>query len=523
MKSLRTVLLWTLGGLAAVLTGALIWSAVFLDLNDYSEGIAERIEQQTGLKFSLKGPLHLDFRYQEGKGLFADLGVEDAYLKTIVGMPGPQHARVRKLTLSLSVMELPRLMRGDLFEGAGRFSVTDLDLVPLATGLGLDAQSFDDSGFRAMTAQGEYQMGSTFASINSFKIAGPTTEINGDLRLQDLHQDARIEFALSSASLNLDEIVSEEYRGPLDAFEWLSLSPLLASGISARGVVQIGRFQAGGLVLRNLNIPIYSEGGAVVASPVTGDLYGGTMRIDTVAHTAGADLDFRTKQVFLQVEAGELLQDLGLTHMLRGRADFTAIVAFSGAEYLERIQSARGVVTLTAKKGQVRGFDIASLLDRLSQSNLQSGGDWLGENAYTPLENITATLRLEDAQLVNDNLAFRAGGLEVAGQGGLTLEDQLVDYRLSLELNQPEVVTLLPPPFNSAGLVLPIRVTGRWDNPEIMIDMPTLIQMQLQRAMGVKSTLQPPSADPQATALAKVLEAELSERLNQFASGRVMQ
>jgi len=49
MKSLRTVLLWTLGGLAAVLTGALIWSAVFLDLNDYSEGIAERIEQQTGL------------------------------------------------------------------------------------------------------------------------------------------------------------------------------------------------------------------------------------------------------------------------------------------------------------------------------------------------------------------------------------------------------------------------------------------------------------------------------------------
>ena len=114
MKSLRTVLLWTLGGLAAVLTGALIWSAVFLDLNDYSEGIAERIEQQTGLKFSLKGPLHLDFRYQEGKGLFADLGVEDAYLKTIVGMPGPQHARVRKLTLSLSVMELPRLMRGDL-------------------------------------------------------------------------------------------------------------------------------------------------------------------------------------------------------------------------------------------------------------------------------------------------------------------------------------------------------------------------------------------------------------------------
>ena len=98
-----------------------------------------------------------------------------------------------------------------------------------------------------------------------------------------------------------------------------------------------------------------------------------------------------------------------------------------------------------------------------------------------------------------------------------------MDYRLSLELDQPEVVTLLLPPFNSVGIALPIRVTGRWDNPGIMIDMPALIQMQLQRAMGIKSTLEPPSADTQAKALAETLEAELSERLNQFASGEAIQ
>ena len=135
MKSLRPLLLWTFGGLAALLAGALIWSAAFLDPNDYTERIAERIEQQTGLKFALEGPLRLDFRFQQGEGLFADLGVEDAYLNAIVGIPGSQHARVRKFTLSLSVMELPRLMRGDLFEGAGRFNVTDLDLVLLGSDL----------------------------------------------------------------------------------------------------------------------------------------------------------------------------------------------------------------------------------------------------------------------------------------------------------------------------------------------------------------------------------------------------
>ena len=124
---------------------------------------------------------------------------------------------------------------------------------------------------------------------------------------------------------------------------------------------------------------------------------------------------------------------------------------------------------------------------------------------------------------MNDNLAFRAGGLEVVGQGNLSLETELADYRLSLELDRPEIVNLLPPPFNSVGLVLPMRVTGRWDNPGIMIDMPALIQMQFQRAMGIENHLTSPSVDTQAKVLGEILEAELSVRLNQLAPGEVAQ
>ena len=260
-----------------------------------------------------------------------------------------------------------------------------------------------------------------------------------------------------------------------------------------------------------------------MASPVTADLYDGAMRIDTVAQVVGQELDFMTRQAFSEVAAGKMIEDLGLTGMLRGKADLNAIVAFSGAEYLERVRSARGVVTLEAKAGQIRGLDIVSLLDQLAQSDLSSGGDWSGESSHTELENIAATLRLENSRLVNDNLAFRAGDLEVVGQGNLSLETELVDYRLSLDLDRPEIVTLLPPPFDSVGLVLPLRVTGRWDNPGIMIDMSALIQMQFQRAMGIKNHLASPSVDAQAKALGEALEAELSARLNQLAPGEATQ
>ena len=68
-----------------------------------------------------------------------------------------------------------------------------------------------------------------------------------------------------------------------------------------------------------------------------------------------------------------------------------------------------------------------------------------------------------------------------------------------------------------------MRVAGRWDNPGIMIDMPALIQMQFQRAMGIENHLTSPAVDTQAKVLEEILEAELSVRLNQLAPGEAAQ
>ena len=81
MKSVRRLLLWSIASLALLLAGMLVWSVVFFDPNDYRESIADHIEAQTGFKLTLEGSLGLDFRFQQGAGLFADLAVEDAYLR----------------------------------------------------------------------------------------------------------------------------------------------------------------------------------------------------------------------------------------------------------------------------------------------------------------------------------------------------------------------------------------------------------------------------------------------------------
>ena len=52
-----------------------------------------------------------------------------------------------------------------------------------------------------------------------------------------------------------------------------------------------------------------------------------------------------------------------------------------------------------------------------------------------------------------------------------------------------------------------------------MIDIPTLIQMQIQRAIGAKSQLRSPDVDAQAEHLRQALEAELGKRLDSVVDG----
>ena len=519
MRRFRRLLKWSAVGLGVGLAAMLVWATVFFDPNDYREQIAEGISEETGLHFTFEGPVRLSLRFEPGEGMFAEVTVKDARLHAVEGIEIPQRAQLSHLAFSFPVTQSVQLADGQLVDGAGQFQISNLDLSAMAVGFGLDPASFNGSVVESVTAEGSFKTGETFVSLTDLKIGISETQVRGDVHLEGLDQLPRLDFSLAASTLNLDEMIPDALRRPTDAFEWLSLSPLMALGISAQGFLTIGTFQSGGLVFEDLTVPIVADGKRVAASPVTATLYDGAMRIDTVARLDGENLDFITRQSFVDVSAGRMLEDMQLTEMLHGQADLEVIVMFSGADYPERLGSAQGVAMLEASEGQIRGFDVASLLSQLSQGDLPSGGQWLGEDAYTALEDVTATLFLGDARLVNDNLSFRAGGLDVAGRGKLDLESELVDYRLLLELDQPEVVRMLPPPLNAMGLILPLRVGGRWDNPGIMIDMPTLIQMQIQRAMGAKSELPSPAVDAQAERVRQVLEAELGKRLDSVIDG----
>jgi uncharacterized protein involved in outer membrane biogenesis len=210
---------------------------------------------------------------------------------------------------------------------------------------------------------------------------------------------------------------------------------------------------------------------------------------------------------------GELLSDLELTGLIEARGSLSANIAFSGVDKASRIQTARAVIKFAADQGQIKGLDLSALIEQLGGNAAGITDGSIGESAFTSVGDIRATLRVEEGLLINEDLAFEAGGLEVRGRGGLTLLSEQLDYRISLALNDHELASVLPPPFNSGMIVLPLRISGQWHTPSLMIDMPRMLQLQFQAAMGGDSELKTPKVDARAARLAKDLNTELAQAL----------
>jgi len=339
------------------------------------------------------------------------------------------------------------------------------------------------------------------------------TQVSGNLEIDNLSADQTFHFDLNAPSLDLKNILQLSAPGPFDGLILLNLPAILVAQSEVAGLLKIGTLRSGGVVMSDVVMPLRAHGGVVVSSPITAGFYGGEARIDTVLRVDGALLDFRTRQQISECRLGELLSDLELTEVIEARGSLVANLAFSGVDKASRIQSARGVIEFAADQGRIKGIDLPTLIKQLGRSSVEIADDSIGESAFTSLGNIRATLRVEESLLINEDLAFQAGGLEVRGRGGLALLSEQLDYRISLALNNHELASVLPPPFNSGMIVLPLRISGQWHAPSLMIDMPRMLQLQFQAAMGGGSELETPSVDAQAARLAKDLDAELAQAL----------
>lgn len=160
-----------------------------------------------------------------------------------------------------------------------------------------------------------------------------------------------------------------------------------------------------------------------------------------------------------------LLTDLAGFDQLTGTGDIRFNLLGVGGSLDALMRSLEGEGSLTLRKGEYRGFDLAGMLRAFDPT-------LVGEGASTVFDSIAGTFTVAGGVLSNPDLAINALLVTAAGAGQVDIGGQTLDYRIT--------------PATLAGQALepdmqvPVQITGPWAAPRFRLDVETIAKRKLE-------------------------------------------
>jgi AsmA protein len=163
------------------------------------------------------------------------------------------------------------------------------------------------------------------------------------------------------------------------------------------------------------------------------------------------------------VQARPLLQTFAGSDRLGGTIEFETTVKGVGKSEKDLISSLDGSGHFKITDGAIYGVNLAQTLRKVG--TLGTGGS---ETEKTDFAELSGTYTIKAGVIENHDMKMLAPLLRLTGSGTVPMPPRTVDYAVEAKL----VATTQGQGGSNAlaGLPIPIKVTGTWDNPSYKID-----------------------------------------------------
>ena len=211
--------------------------------------------------------------------------------------------------------------------------------------------------------------------------------------------------------------------------------------------------------------------------------------------SVGGDLSFA--DMALQ----PLLADFGGYERLIGTGDLRLKFLGVGNSVDAIMQGLEGSGSVALTKGEIRGLDIAGMLQNLDPS-------FVGEGQKTIFDSLGGSFAIEGGVLRNDDLVLASPYITAMGAGDVGLGARNLEYRIK--------ATAMADDAGAGGLTAPLLIRGPWADPKFSLDLQALADEKLaEERAKLEAQLQAKADALQAEAQAKVdaLEAEARAKL----------
>ncbi len=256
-----------------------------------------------------------------------------------------------------------------------------------------------------------------------------------------------------------------------------------AAGVSANGNVSIDTLQVENLMMTHISTKAHLQKGVLDLSPITADVYQGTLSGQTIVNLNGAVPQITLHATLANVQALPLVEDLAGKNQkikIAGAGNFEMQITTSGAESNAILQNLNGVSQFNFKNGSIVGVDLGYLVDS-GYAMLKGHASTATNTNQTNFGTLSGTAVIRSGVITNNDLFSDTPRFAIRGAGTIDLVNQKIDYSLQTVVKQraDQQDNLM----NLYGLTLPVLITGNLKDPTIRLDSAAIAKSVAQQQL----------------------------------------
>ncbi len=372
-------------------------------------------------------------------------------------------------------------------EGALVADLGDLPALGGLIGMPLSAPG-PGLGADRLTATGQLTLDGTGAAfLRGATIVADGNQLAGDIDLRPGEARPKLVGELTAGPVSMGSGSDGESDG-IPATGW----PEGVIDVSALGmfdaelVVVAPSVDLGLLQLGETRVTVTIDRSRAVTQITQMAAYGGQISGEFVVNGRGG-LSVGGNLTFAGLDMQALLRDAAGYDRLVAAGDLDVRFLGVGNSVAAIMQSLEGEGALELGQGEVRGVDVAAMLQTLDPA-------YVGEQQKTAFDGLAGTFTIAGGVLTNSDLKLVAPQLTAAGTGTVNLGARTLDYRL-----RP---TALAAADGSGGVMVPLLITGPWADPSFRLDLEGIAREKMEA-----------EAKAAAAAAEAAAKAELEQRL----------
>ena len=238
--------------------------------------------------------------------------------------------------------------------------------------------------------------------------------------------------------------------------------------LNLEGSVRIGSLKVANVKSSKLRIDIKASNGQVNISPLSANLYQGSMNGSIAVNAATASPSFTVKQNLSGVDVGMLLKDALEMDIIEGKGMTTVNLVTQGNTVTALKKGLNGTVGVNLDNGVIKGVDLTKMV-RGAQSGL--GGLQTMKPVKedrTAFNELKATFKVTNGVARNDDLLVKSQSLKVTGNGEVDVGNSSIDYTAKATVAE-SVDT------KNGSLTVPVQLLGPFAELKFKVDYRAVI------------------------------------------------